>query len=76
VVRCFENDDIVHVSGRVNPLADIEVINTELALADLESVEKGLQRAEKAAKAQDKDALRARWHSTSTTARWCATCTC
>jgi GTP-binding protein YchF len=60
VVRCFENDDIVHVSGRVDPLADIEVINTELALADLESVEKGLQRAEKAAKAQDKDALRAR----------------
>jgi len=60
VVRCFENDDIVHVSGRVDPLADIEIINTELALADLESVEKGLQRAEKAAKAQDKDALRAR----------------
>ena len=60
VVRCFENDDIVHVSGRVDPLADIEVINTELALADLESVDKGLQRAEKAAKAQDKDALRAR----------------
>jgi ribosome-binding ATPase len=60
VVRCFENDDIVHVSGRVNPLADVEVINTELALADLESVEKGLQRAEKAAKAQDKEALRAR----------------
>jgi GTP-binding protein YchF len=60
VVRCFENGDIVHVAGKVDPLADIEVINTELALADLETVDKGLQRAEKAAKAQDKEALRAR----------------
>jgi len=60
VVRCFENDDVVHVAGRVNPLEDIEVINTELALADLETAERGLQRAEKAAKAHDKDALRAR----------------
>ena len=42
VVRCFENDDIVHVAGKVDPLSDIEVINTELALADLESVEKAL----------------------------------
>src|SRR5210317_988397 len=40
VVRCFENDDIVHVAGKVSPISDIEVINTELALADLESVEK------------------------------------
>jgi len=60
VVRCFENDDIIHVTGRVNPLADIETINTELALADLETAEKGLQRAEKTAKAQDKDAIRVR----------------
>jgi len=61
VVRCFENEDIVHVAGKVNPLADVETINTELALADLETVEKALQRAEKAAKAaNDKDALRAR----------------
>jgi GTP-binding protein YchF len=60
VVRCFRNDDIVHVAGKVDPLADIETINTELALADLETAEKGLQRAEKAAKAQDKDAIRAR----------------
>ncbi|MCZ8131847.1 MAG: redox-regulated ATPase YchF [Steroidobacteraceae bacterium] len=60
VVRCFRNDDIVHVAGGVNPLADIETINTELALADLETAEKGLQRAEKAAKTQDKDAIRAR----------------
>jgi len=54
VVRCFENDDIVHVAGKVDPLADIEVINTELALADLESVEKALLKAEKLSKAGDK----------------------
>lgn len=60
VVRCFENDDIIHVAGKVNPLSDIETINTELALADLETVEKGLARAEKAAKTQDKEAIRAR----------------
>jgi len=60
VVRCFENDDIVHVAGRVKPLDDIEVINTELALADLETVERALQRAEKASKAGDKDAIRLR----------------
>ena len=46
VVRCFENDDVVHVAGKVNPLADIETISTELALADLATVEKALQRAE------------------------------
>ena len=60
VVRCFVNDDIVHVSGRIDPLADIETINTELALADLETAEKALQRAEKAAKAMDKDATKAK----------------
>ena len=61
VVRCFEDDDVVRVVGRVDPLSDIEIINTELALADLETAEKGLQRAEKAARAaQDKDALRTR----------------
>jgi GTP-binding protein YchF len=60
VVRCFENDDIVHVAGRVKPLDDIAVINTELALADLETVERGLARAEKASKAGDKDAIRLR----------------
>ena len=60
VVRCFENDDIVHVAGKINPLADIETINTELALADLETADKGLQRAEKAAKGGDKEALRAK----------------
>ena len=57
VVRCFENDDVIHVAGKVNPLSDIEVINTELALADLASVEKAFQRAEKAAKAGGKDAV-------------------
>ncbi|HEU4652434.1 MAG TPA: redox-regulated ATPase YchF [Steroidobacteraceae bacterium] len=60
VVRCFEDDDIVHVAGRIKPLDDIAVINTELALADLDTVERGLQRAEKASKAGDKDALRLR----------------
>ncbi len=54
VVRCFENDDVVHVSGRVDPLADIEVINTELALADLESVEKALDKAARQARTGDK----------------------
>lgn len=60
VVRCFENDDIVHVAGRIKPLDDVAVINTELALADLDTVERGLQRAEKASKAGDKDAIKLR----------------
>ena len=57
VVRCFEDDDVIHVSGRVNPGEDIETINTELALADLATVDKALQRAEKAAKAGGRAAL-------------------
>jgi ribosome-binding ATPase len=57
VVRCFENDDVVHVSGRINPLFDIDVINTELALADLDTVERAYQRAVKGSKAGDKDAI-------------------
>ncbi len=56
VVRCFENDDIVHVSGKVDPAGDIEVINTELALADMDTVEKALHRAGKAARSGDKEA--------------------
>src|SRR3982075_3555203 len=56
VVRCFENDDIIHVAGKIDPASDIEVINTELALADLDSVERAYQKALKAAKAADKDA--------------------
>jgi GTP-binding protein YchF len=58
VVRCFENDDIVHVSGRVDPVSDVAIINTELALADLETVDRALARAEKAAKTNDKDLTR------------------
>jgi GTP-binding protein YchF len=50
VVRCFIDDDVTHVSGKIDPIDDIETINTELALADLESVEKQLFKAEKAAK--------------------------
>ena len=57
VVRCFEDSNVVHVEGKIDPKSDIDVINTELALADLDSVEKGLQRATKAAKAGDKDAI-------------------
>jgi ribosome-binding ATPase YchF (GTP1/OBG family) len=56
VVRCFDDDNVVHVSGSVDPLRDIDVINTELALADLETVEKGLMRVGKIAKGGDKEA--------------------
>ncbi|MFT4255821.1 MAG: redox-regulated ATPase YchF [Pseudoxanthomonas sp.] len=56
VVRCFEHPDIIHVAGKVDPISDIETIDTELALADLDSVEKALNRAERAAKGGDKDA--------------------
>jgi GTP-binding protein YchF len=57
VVRCFENDDVVHVSGRIDPISDIEVINTELSLADLESVERAIERTSKRLKAgKDKEA--------------------
>ena len=57
VVRCFENDNIIHVSGKVSPLDDIETINTELALADLFSVEKAYQKAIKNTKAGQKEGL-------------------
>lgn len=57
VVRCFENDDVVHVSGRIDPLSDIDVINTELALADLETVEKSLDKVMRQAKTGDKKIL-------------------
>jgi ribosome-binding ATPase len=60
VVRCFESTDIIHVAGKVDPIADIETIDTELALADLATVEKALERASKASKSGDKDALRKR----------------
>src|SRR5690349_614312 len=59
VVRCFEDPNVVHVAGRIDPVSDIETINTELALADLESVEKQLAKHEKVAQtAGDKEALR------------------
>jgi ribosome-binding ATPase len=57
VVRCFHDDDVVHVAGRVDPLSDIETISTELALADLETVSKAITRLTRAAKSQDKDAV-------------------
>ena len=57
VVRCFEDAEVLHVANQVNPAADIEVINTELALADLETVDRALQRAAKAAKGGDQAAL-------------------
>ncbi|MGI9234097.1 MAG: redox-regulated ATPase YchF [Woeseiaceae bacterium] len=57
VVRCFENDDVTHVTGVIDPLDDIETINTELALADLESVEKQYEKAARTAKTGQKDAI-------------------
>ena len=57
VVRCFENDDVTHVSGTIDPLDDIDTINTELALADLESVEKQFDKASRTAKTGQKDAI-------------------
>jgi ribosome-binding ATPase len=56
VVRCFEDDNVVHVTGRVSPVDDIEVIDTELALADLETVERVYERTRRTANAGDKDA--------------------
>lgn len=56
VVRCFENDDVIHVAGKVNPISDIEVINLELALSDLDSVEKALLKNKKAVKNSEKNA--------------------
>ena len=56
VVRCFEDDNVIHVAGRVDPISDIEVIQTELCLADLATVEKALHRHTKTARSGDKDA--------------------
>ena len=55
VVRCFEDDDVTHVAGRIDPVGDIEVINTELLLADLEAVERALDKAERQAKTAKKE---------------------
>jgi GTP-binding protein YchF len=56
VVRCFEDENVIHVSNHVNPVADIETINTELLLKDVESVEKRIDAVQKKARGQDKDA--------------------
>ncbi len=56
VVRCFENDDIVHVDGKIDPLHDIEIIDTELALSDLETVEKAINKVARVANSGDKSA--------------------
>jgi GTP-binding protein YchF len=58
MVRCFVDDNVIHVAGKVDPVSDIETIQTELALADLDTVEKAMQRAGKTAKAGDKEAIR------------------
>jgi GTP-binding protein YchF len=60
VVRCFAEGDVVHVAGRVDPLSDMEIIDTELALADLATLDKGLERVIKAGRSGDKDALKKR----------------
>ena len=57
VVRCFEDDDVIHVDGRVDPIADIETIRTELLLADMDTVGRAVERAAKAARSQDKAAI-------------------
>jgi ribosome-binding ATPase len=58
VVRCFSDDNVVHVAGKIDPISDIEVIHTELALADMATVEKGIIRANKAARSGDKEAVK------------------
>ncbi len=58
MVRCFSDDNVVHVAGRVDPISDIEVIQTELSLADLATLEKALQRESKIAKSGNKDAIK------------------
>src|SRR5712691_716153 len=60
VVRCFEDGDVTHVEGKIDPIADIETIETELMLADLDSLERRLDALEKKAKGSDKDAKEAR----------------
>jgi len=57
VVRCFDNDDIIHVAGKIDPASDIDIINTELALADLDTIEKAVNRLARAAKSGSKDML-------------------
>jgi GTP-binding protein YchF len=58
VVRCFDDPNVIHVAGKVDPLSDIAVIDTELALADMQSVEKALHKAQKNSRAGDKEAIK------------------
>ena len=58
VVRCFEDDNVIHVAGKVDPISDIEVIQTELCLADLAAVEKALHRVTKTARSGDKESIK------------------
>src|SRR6058998_986556 len=58
VVRCFEDDNVIHVGGKIDPMSDIETINTELALADLATVDKQVHKNNKLARSGDKDAAR------------------
>lgn len=60
VVRCFDNDNVIHVANKVDPAADIDIINTELALADLDAVEKQLQKVVRPARSGDKEAIAAK----------------
>lgn len=57
VVRCFEDENVVHVAGRVDPLADVEIIETELALADLETMTRAIEKAQKLTRSGDKEAV-------------------
>ena len=57
VVRCFDDENVIHVANKVDPAGDVEVINTELALADLESCEKQLQKVTRTAKGGDKESI-------------------
>lgn len=57
MVRCFEDENVIHVNGKIDPLDDIATINTELALADLETVSKAVTRLTKTAKGGDKEAV-------------------
>ena len=60
VVRCFENDDITHVHNEINPVVDLETVETELLLADLETISNAKQRLEKASRGGDKEVLAAK----------------
>jgi GTP-binding protein YchF len=79
VVRCFDDENVIHVAGKVDPVSDIEVIQTELCLADLGTVEKALHRHGKTARSGDKEAAKIvaileRWSSARKTSPWSSRC--